>query len=53
MQEIETRSNKNAIRYKATINRVTSNIQGQDLKRGRVRPKDPVEEKILARFTRK
>lgn len=53
LKEIETRVIRNANQYQLVTNQVTSRIQSQTLNRGRVRPKDPTEAKILARFTRK
>lgn len=53
LKEIEKRVIRKVNQYQPEINQVTSRIQSQNLNRGRVRPKDPTEETILARFTRK
>ncbi|MFS0646836.1 hypothetical protein [Siminovitchia sp. 179-K 8D1 HS] len=53
LKEIETRVARNTNRYQDVIRQVTLDIRRQNLKRGRVRPKDPTEAKILARFCKK
>lgn len=52
LKEIENRVNQNSKQYQNVVNRITTQIQSQNLNRGRVRPKNPTEAKILARFKR-
>lgn len=47
---LEERIIQNSYKYKDIIERVTSEIQNQNLKKGRIRPKDPIEAKILDKF---
>lgn len=51
-KELEERVLQNSEKYKDTIERVTSEIQNQNLKKGRVRPKDSIEAKILEQFNK-
>lgn len=53
LKDIENRVIQNSNQLKQKINRVTAQIQNQNLYKGRLRPKDPTEAKILARFERK
>ncbi|CEE00760.1 MULTISPECIES: hypothetical protein [Bacillaceae] len=53
LRDIELRVEKNSRTYLETSNRVLSEIQKKNLRRGRVRPKDPTESKILARFSKR
>lgn len=53
LKQLEKRVEANAKKSEETVNRVTLEIRRRNLKRGRVRPKDPTEERILARFNRK
>ncbi|MDQ0162528.1 hypothetical protein [Aeribacillus alveayuensis] len=52
LKEIEKRALQNRKKYEHVVNKVISKIENQNLNRGRVRPKDPTEAKILARFNR-
>lgn len=49
-KDIERRVSNNSRKFKNTIGRVTSEIQSQNLRKGRVRPRDPVEAMILSKF---
>lgn len=49
-EEIKERVSQNSIKFKNTIEQVTSEIQKQNLRKGRVRPKDPTEALILEKF---
>lgn len=49
-KDIETRVLRNSNKFENTIKQVTSNIQNKNLRKGRVRPKDPVEALILNQF---
>ena len=53
LEEIETRVQRNSKKYNDTIQRLTTEIQSKNSNKGRVRPKDVVEEKILSRFSKK
>lgn len=53
LKELESRVTQNSKQYKTTVDQVTSQIKKQDLKQGRVRPRNPIEARILSRFTRK
>ncbi|MDE3838726.1 hypothetical protein C0966_04940 [Bacillus methanolicus] len=51
--EIETRVKRNSSARKQTIDNFTSKIKKKNLNKGRVRPKDPIEAKILSMFSKK
>lgn len=53
LKEIEERVAQNSKQLSHTINSVTRKVKSQNLKQGRVRPKDPTEAKILEKFDRK
>ena len=53
LKQLENRVETNTKKSEEAFKRVTTEIRRKNLKRGRVRPKDPTEEKILARFSRK
>jgi len=53
LKDIEKRVAKNSIGNRIGVIKATKKIQSQNLKRGRVRPKDPIETKILSRFYRR
>ncbi|TGA99933.1 hypothetical protein E4665_03015 [Sporolactobacillus shoreae] len=51
LQEIDTRIERNYSNNKNAIEQFDKQLsERKDLKRGRVRPRDPVEAKILSRF---
>lgn len=52
LKDIESAAKRNSEIFSATANRIISDIQKKNLRKGRVRPKDPIEAKILARFKR-
>lgn len=52
LKDIENRVAKNYIQNKNVADQVINQIKGRKLKQGRLRPKNPTEAKILARFTR-
>lgn len=50
---LEEMVSKNSIKYKDVIERVSSEIQNRNLKKGRIRPKDSIETKILDKFKKR
>lgn len=53
LNQIESRVKANSSSRSNMIKKFSSNIQKKNLNKGRVRPKDPTEAKILSMFTRK
>lgn len=53
LDEIENRVKKNSIAKDKAISEFEKVIQTRNLKKGRIRSKNPVEERILASFKRK
>ncbi len=53
LKDLESRVLRNSNQYKKTVNRITTQIKRQNLNRGRIRPKNPTEAKILAKFKQK
>ena len=49
-REIESRVHQNPIKYKDVIEQITSEIKSENLKKGRVRPKDSAEDRVLKQF---
>lgn len=49
-EDIKTRISRNSKKYKSTIERVVSDIKNQNLRKGRVRPKNPDEAQIINKF---
>lgn len=53
LDELEKRVKTNASIKAKAINDFQKNIQNKNLKKGRIRPRDPAETRILASFKRK
>ena len=53
LKDIEKRVAQNSKQFNKKISQVTAQIQNKNLNRGRIRPKDPTEAKILNSFKRK
>jgi hypothetical protein len=53
LKQLEKRIQTNAKQSEEVVERVAMNIRSRNLTGGRVRPKHPTEEKILARFNQK
>lgn len=53
LNQIETRAKSNSSRMQSNINSFENQLKQRNLKKGRVRPKDPTEAKILSFFKRK
>lgn len=50
LKELKSKIAQNTIMNEELISSFESNLKKRNLKQGRVRPKDPTEEKILALF---
>lgn len=53
LKDIEKRVVQNSNQFSNKIDQITTQIQSKNLNRGRVRPKDPAEARILNNFGRK
>jgi|GEM_PF-1809880 len=52
LKDIERDAKRNSEIFSVTANRIIADIQKKNMRKGRVRPKDPIEARILARFKR-
>lgn len=48
--EIKKRIERNKSKYEYVIKRVTEEIKSEGLQKGRIRPRDPIERKVLNKF---
>ncbi|MCF3942648.1 hypothetical protein [Oceanobacillus alkalisoli] len=53
LSDIEARVSGNSKKYKKTIDQMTFKIKNKNLIKACIRSRDPIEAKILARFTKK
>lgn len=53
MKDIEKRAKEHNKRYESVVRKMVEEIRKKDLDKGRGRPKDPNETKILSHFKRK
>lgn len=53
LKEIENRARLNSKQNKDKVERFKRDLKGKGLKKGRMRPRDPTEQKILDSFVNK